>query len=59
MTEEEYFTCWDVEHIQRWIDELKPYVNAESDKIVLKFALSYTLQSFRNGEDMNRFKWSN
>ena len=56
--DEEYFTVWDTEHIQRWIDEIKPYLGTELDAIVLKYALSYTLQSLRNNENMNRFKWS-
>lgn len=55
--DEEYFTVWDTEHIQRWIDEIKPYLSTELDAIVLKYALSYTLQSLRNNENMNRFKW--
>ena len=55
--DEEYFTVWDTEHIQRWIDEIKPYLGTKLDAIVLKYALSYTLQSLRNNENMDRFKW--
>ena len=54
---EEYFTWYDTEHLQRWIDEIKPYLNTESNAEVLKYALSHTLQSLRNNENMDRFKW--
>lgn len=54
---EEYFTVDDIEHLQRWIDEIKPYLDTKLDAIVLKYALSYTLQSLRNNENMDRFKW--
>ena len=30
-----------------------------TDEEIIKFALSYTLQSLRKGENMNRFKWKN
>ena len=53
---EEYFTGNDIEHLQRLIDEIKPYLDTELDAVVLKYALSYTLQSLRNNENMNRFK---
>lgn len=56
---EEYFTWYDTEHLQRWINEIKAYLGTESDAVVLKYALSYTLQSLRNNEDMDRFKWGN
>lgn len=54
---EEYFTWYDTEHLQRWINEIKAYLGTESDAVVLKYALSYTLQSLRNNENMDRFKW--
>lgn len=54
---EEYFTVNDIEHLQRLIDEIKPYLDTELDAVVLKYALSYTLQSLRNNENMSRFKW--
>lgn len=54
---EEYFTVNDTEHLQRWIDEIKLYLDTELDAVVLKYALSYTLQSLRNNENMDRFKW--
>lgn len=54
---EEYFTWYDTEHLERWINEIKPYLGTESNAVVLKYALSYTLQSLRNNEDMDRFKW--
>ena len=41
-----------------WIVEIKKYLGDFSDDEIVKYALSYTLQSLRNGEDMNRFKWS-
>ena len=43
---------------QKWIDEIKKYRKGEyTDDEIIKFALSYTLQSLRNNEDMDRFKW--
>ena len=39
------------------IDEIKPYLGTKLDAVVLKYALSYTLQSLRNNENMNKFKW--
>lgn len=47
---EEYFTVNDIEHLQRLIDEIKPYLHTELDAVVLKYALSYTLQSLRNNK---------
>ena len=51
----------DAEHYQRWIDQIKEYLK-ESDfdynnDFVIKLALSYTLQSLRNDENLKRFQW--
>lgn len=40
---EEYFTVNDIEHLQRLINEIKPYLHTELDAVVLKYALSYIL----------------
>ena len=40
-----------------WVGEIKKYINVDDEINVVKFALSYTLQSLRAGEDINRFKW--
>ena len=42
-----------------WINELRQYdeMKDKTDREVIIYALSYTLQSFRHNEDMNRFKW--
>ena len=42
---------------QHWIKEIKKYRGDYSDDEIIKFALSYTLQSLRAGENMERFKW--
>lgn len=42
---------------QRWIKEINKYINNQTDEEVIKFALSYTLQSLRANENMERFKW--
>ena len=42
---------------QRWIKEINKYINNQTDEQVVKFALSYTLQSLRANENMERFKW--
>ena len=53
----------DVEHYQRWVAQIKKYVdesnsNFEYDEdFIIKIALSYTLQSLRNGESLKRFQW--
>ena len=40
----------------RWIREIQDYIDID-DEYVVKLALGYLLQSLRNGEDINRFKW--
>lgn len=43
-----------------WIREIRKLLkNSDevSDEDIVKFALSYTLQSLRYGEDFDRFKW--
>ena len=53
----------DVENIlilnnrKRWVDDIKKYINECDDWNIIQFCLSYTLQSLKNGEDMDRFKW--
>ena len=42
---------------RHWIEEIRKYTNEKNDKNIVKYALSYTLQSLRNGENMNKFKW--
>lgn len=42
---------------QHWIERLSNYLPNRSDKDIIKYCMSYTLQSFRYEEDMNRFKW--
>ena len=44
---------------QKWIDEIRKYRGNYTDEEIIKFSLSYTLQSFRNNENMDRFKWKN
>ena len=47
----------EVEQHNDWIGEIKKYLPHLTDNQVIVFALGYTLQSLRNHEDMNRFKW--
>lgn len=42
---------------QKWIDEIRKYRGEYTDDEIIKFALSYTLQSLRNNENMDKFKW--
>ncbi len=42
-----------------WIKEIRKYVSDKTDEEIIKFSLSYTLQSLREKEDFNRFKWRN
>lgn len=51
----------DAYHYDRWIKEIKKYIDNEdfeyNEEFIIKFCLSYTLQSLRNGEDLKRFRW--
>ena len=51
----------DAYHYDRWIKEIKKYVDNEdfeyNEEFIIKLCLSYTLQSLRNGEDLKRFQW--
>ena len=51
----------DEEHYQKWIKEIKSYVKNDdfnyTDDFIIKLALSYTLQSLRNGESLKKFQW--
>lgn len=43
-----------------WINEIRRLLkngNNVSDEDIVKFSLSYTLQSLKYGEDFDRFKW--
>lgn len=42
---------------QHWINEIRKYEKEHTDNDIIKYALSYTLQSLRANENMNRFKW--
>lgn len=53
----------DAKHYQRWVNQIKKYVKETNtdftydDDFIIKIALSYTLQSLRNGESLKRFQW--
>lgn len=51
----------DAYHYDRWVKEIKKYIDNEdfeyNEEFIIKFCLSYTLQSLRNGEDLKRFRW--
>jgi len=40
-----------------WIKEISKYIGEENYENIIKFSLSYTLQSLRANEDFDRFKW--
>lgn len=40
-----------------WIKEIGKYTGEDNYNNIIKFSLSYTLQSLRHDEDFNRFKW--
>ena len=42
---------------QRWINEIQKYRGNYTSEQIIKFSLAYTLQSLRNGENIDRFKW--
>lgn len=47
----------DAKHYQRWIDQIKEYVDSDDEVFIVKIALAYTLQSLRAGESLKRFQW--
>lgn len=51
----------DAYHYDRWIKEIKKHIDNEdfeyNEEFIIKFCLSYTLQSLKNGEDLKRFRW--
>lgn len=44
---------------EKWINEIKTFINEDDDANVIQFCLSYTLQSLKNDKDevLHRFKW--
>ena len=42
---------------ESWIKEIGKYTGEKDAGNVVRYALSYTLQSLRAGEDMHRFRW--
>jgi len=40
-----------------WIKEIGKYTGEKNYENIIKFSLSYTLQSLKQNEDFNRFKW--
>lgn len=61
--ENSIFEGKDAKHYQRWIHQIKKYVEESNpnfeynDDFIIKIALSYTLQSLRNNESLKRFQW--
>ncbi len=61
--ENSVFEGKDAKHYQRWIHQIKKYVEESNpnfeynDDFIIKIALSYTLQSLRNNESLKRFQW--
>lgn len=42
----------------KWIEDIGKYIHQDDNVDIIKFALSYTLQSLKAKEDINRFKWN-
>ena len=40
-----------------WVKDIGRYIGDTNPQNIIKFALSYTLQFLRSGEDINHFKW--
>lgn len=59
LKENSIFVGVDANHYERWINQIKEYVDLEDDDFIIKLALSYTLQSLRCGENLRRFQWGN
>lgn len=61
--ENSVFEGKDAKHYQRWVNQIKKYVEEDNpdftydEDFIIKIALSYTLQSVRNGESLKRFQW--
>jgi len=49
----------DLSSHQKWIDEISIIIDEDNVDNVVKFALSYTLQSLKHNKDevFNKFKW--
>lgn len=47
----------DIQSHNHWIKELSKYLPNHTEEDIIKYALSYTLQSFRHNENTERFKW--
>lgn len=62
--ENSVFEGKDAKHYQRWVNQIKKYVEEDNpdftydEDFIIKIALSYTLQSLRNGESLKRFQWN-
>lgn len=41
---------------EKWINEIKSYTGEKDTANVIQYALSFTLQALRNGDE-NRYKW--
>lgn len=41
----------------RWVKEIGKIIGEDDTRNIIIFCLSYTLQSLREEEDFNRFKW--
>ena len=39
-----------------WVREIQEYADMD-EQFIIKLALSFTLQSLRNGEDLQKFRW--
>ena len=42
---------------ERWINQIKEYTGETDTTNVIQYALSFTLQALRNGDE-NQYKWN-
>lgn len=47
----------DITYHNNWLSEINKYIGEMSYDEIILYCVSYTLQSLRNNEDMERFKW--
>lgn len=45
-----------VNNREKWIDEIKKYTGEKDTANVIQYALSFTFQALRNGDE-NMYKW--
>ena len=47
----------DKDHYNRWVTQIREYVDLKDADFIIKLSLSYTLQALRNGKSLKEFQW--